>query len=202
MIFIFDIGNVLINFDLPKLLQNISDNSHTPVDKLLPIYSGPQLQKAESGQIEGTKYFEYLITMTGLKWSYNDWIDAWADVYEINEPGLSLLKELKAKKYPVCILSNLADYNVDAINKKMPQLLKETDRNFYSFELGHLKPTPQIYQKVSELLSVPPQNCLFLDDTQKNVEGAISAGMNSLLYSNNQIEEIKSKINKFLENTP
>ena len=59
---------------------------------------------------------------------------------------------------------NLAEYNRDAIEIKVPEILTETKYNFYSFELGHHKPDPRIYQEVCARLSMHPAKFVFIDD--------------------------------------
>ncbi len=51
------------------------------------------------------------------------------------------------------------------------------DRHFPSFQLGLAKPSTDIFERVVELLEVPPACVLFLDDNQLNVDGARAAGL-------------------------
>ena len=199
MVFIFDIGSVLINFDIRKLLQKFANNSGLSIDQILGLFDKPELLEVETGKISGKDYFEHLVKTTGIKWNYDDWIKAWADIYEINEIGFNLLKELKSKKYSIYILSNLAEYNRDAIEIKVPEILTETEYNFYSFELGYHKPDPRIYQEVCARLSMHPAKCVFIDDMQENIDGAISIGMEGIVYRNEMIEGIERKINTIIQ---
>ena len=199
MVFIFDIGNVLINFDIRKLLQNIAGDSGLSIDQIHDLFDKSKLLDVETGKMNGKDFFECLVNTTGIKWNYNDWIKAWADIYEINEIGFNLLKKLKLKKYSVYIFSNLAEYNRDAIEIKVQEILGETEYNFYSFELGYHKPDPKIYQAVCARLSMHPVNCVFIDDLQENVDGAISIGMEGIVYRNEMIEVIEGQINTIIQ---
>jgi FMN phosphatase YigB (HAD superfamily) len=201
MIFIFDIGNVLVNFDMQKILQNISVHSQVTVNELRTFYYSTELLKVETGKISGREYFTKLAEMTGLKWNYQDWIHAWVEIYETNETGLNLLKQVKAKNFPAYILSNLAEYHSDALKIKTPEVLNETQFNFFSFELGNHKPDPGIYQYVCARLAVDPEKCVFLDDMPENVAGAQSIGMHGIVYNNERIKEINTEINKIIEST-
>ena len=51
------------------------------------------------------------------------------------------------------------------------------EHRFLSFDLGAVKPDPEIYALVVERLPVPPGRVLFLDDNPLNVEGAHAAGL-------------------------
>jgi glucose-1-phosphatase len=50
------------------------------------------------------------------------------------------------------------------------------DHRFLSFELGALKPDKAAFAQVADLLEVPAERVLFLDDNAVNVAGAAAAG--------------------------
>ena len=52
-----------------------------------------------------------------------------------------------------------------------------------SGDLGIAKPAPEIYLQAAERLSVPPSACVFIDDAQRNIDGAVAAGMKGLLFT-------------------
>lgn len=47
---------------------------------------------------------------------------------------------------------------------------------------GVLKPNPAAYALVSEGLGVDPQQCVFVDDQRRNIDGAVSAGMQTVHF--------------------
>jgi putative hydrolase of the HAD superfamily len=56
------------------------------------------------------------------------------------------------------------------------------DRQFYSCELGLAKPDPAYFTTILEELDAKASTVLFIDDTEVNVEGARSAGLNAELF--------------------
>jgi len=50
------------------------------------------------------------------------------------------------------------------------------EHRFLSFELGLLKPDIAAFARVADLLGVPAERVLFLDDNAVNVAGAAAAG--------------------------
>jgi beta-phosphoglucomutase family hydrolase len=50
-------------------------------------------------------------------------------------------------------------------------------------EIKHSKPHPEIFLTTAERLSVPPEACLVFEDSRMGVEGALRAGMNSVLVT-------------------
>lgn len=56
----------------------------------------------------------------------------------------------------------------------------------YSHEEGMAKPDPRFYRVVCERLGVPPQEAVFLDDTQMCVQGARAVGMTAIRFAGNE----------------
>ncbi len=52
-----------------------------------------------------------------------------------------------------------------------------------SFEVGALKPEPEIYLDALRKLSLPPEACVFIDDIGKYAEGAAEVGIRGIRYT-------------------
>jgi len=48
-----------------------------------------------------------------------------------------------------------------------------------------MKPDARIYQYTAQRLGLQPEECIFFDDRQSNVDGALRAGMQSELFTSN-----------------
>jgi epoxide hydrolase-like predicted phosphatase len=59
------------------------------------------------------------------------------------------------------------------------------DEIVYSHECGMSKPAPGIYALTCERLQVEPAQTVFLDDSERCVEGARQAGIHAVLYQDN-----------------
>ena len=53
------------------------------------------------------------------------------------------------------------------------------DTHALSFELGLLKPSPEIYHAAEDLVDATGQSICYLDDLEENVEGALRCGWNA-----------------------
>jgi putative hydrolase of the HAD superfamily len=56
------------------------------------------------------------------------------------------------------------------------------DREFYSCEVGHPKPTREYFTAVLEAIVLPPSRVLFIDDHPANVAGARELGLQACLF--------------------
>ena len=196
--FIFDIGGVLLDYDLDLLAARVADGSSEIRAKVLGLRDDPSLRQVESGEISGRQYFERHIRPLAPRMTYRDLIQAWADVFTVNREGMALFAALRARRLPVYLLSNLADFNAVAIETKVPGFLAQSGHNFFSFELGCIKPEPEVYLKVCAHLGVQPDQCFFLDDTLACVAGARRVGMAAEYFTPSRVAAIRKRISALI----
>jgi glucose-1-phosphatase len=77
---------------------------------------------------------------------------------------------------PVAVLSNTNRVHWEAGAAQWP-LLQMFDRAFLSFEIGMVKPDPEIFEHVVAALEIDADRVLFLDDNQLNVDQARASGL-------------------------
>lgn len=68
-----------------------------------------------------------------------------------------------------------------------------------SSDVGFVKPDPKIYQIAAEQLGCLPVECIFVDDLEKNVKGAIDVGMNSFRYTS--FNSFQKEVKKILSSS-
>ena len=98
---------------------------------------------------------------------------------------VALVKELAAQ-YDIYLLSN---NNALSMSLHIPNfegaglpLDKSFKKMFLSHEMHLLKPDPEIFRRAIEESGHPADECLFIDDSQTNVDGGIAAGMHAILF--------------------
>ena len=118
----------------------------------------------------------------GLKLDYAAFVHAWNEPYSTPMPGMvDLIKELRGR-CKLLLLSNVDSDYWEAIRPRHPEL-NCFDALILSCEIGLAKPDPAIYAYASKMAGVAPPHCLFIDDTRRNVEGALMAGLQALQFS-------------------
>ena len=55
-------------------------------------------------------------------------------------------------------------------------------KSFLSYEMKALKPSEAFYKSVMEQIGLPSESMIFIDDSQKNVDGAVAAGLPAVYY--------------------
>lgn len=103
---------------------------------------------------------------------------------QIGNPNTELLDYIQAKiapSYTIGMLSNAPDNWLDKI--LTPEQIALFDDITLSYDVGFAKPKPEIYRLAATRLNVPPEECLFVDDQQKNCDGATQVGMHPILFT-------------------
>jgi putative hydrolase of the HAD superfamily len=98
---------------------------------------------------------------------------------------VELLKRMVGK-YDLCMLSNNNPICLPFSSKMFDDAgipLDEVFRKCYmSFQMKALKPSEAFYKAVLADIGRPSEEIIFIDDSQKNVDGAIAAGMPAVYY--------------------
>jgi len=73
-----------------------------------------------------------------------------------------------------------------------------TDEIVYSHEAGFSKPDPRIYRLACERLDVLPEEMIFLDDVEPNVEAARDLGIHGILFASTAqaIADIRASLSR------
>ena len=195
---LFDLGHVLIELrgmpDLRKLFPGLSDR-----DIHRKWLSSQALQDFETGRIEAEEFAAKAPQQLGLDFSAQDFLDLYEGwLIGAYSESVPLIKKLKYQ-YRVGCLSNTSRMHMDKL-RSTSELLDAFDNCFLSYEVGYMKPSPEIYQCVLDRLAISPDRILFFDDGIDNVEAAQQAGMRAEhVYG---IEQLTQRIDELEILTP
>ena len=111
--------------------------------------------------------------------------EMWRERQHLLSENVALIRALRPL-YRTAVLSN-ADISLRARIEQDLGLHDLFDAIICSAEVGMAKPEPGIYRLAADRVGLPPDACLFVDDYERNIEGAEAAGMRALLYRVDQI---------------
>ncbi len=92
-----------------------------------------------------------------------------------------MIEKLHEKGYQVYLLSNYP-YAMYEIHWPTFSFYKKVDGYIVSAKEQMKKPDKRIYQLLCERYQLNPEECLFVDDRQDNVDAAVSIGMEAVLF--------------------
>ena len=101
----------------------------------------------------------------------------------IDERVLGWARRLRAHGFRTAVLSNMPQPLLDLMRADQSfTWLGEFEARVFSCEERLVKPEPGIYRVLLGRLGEPAGSCLFLDDSERNVAGARSAGIQAFHF--------------------
>ncbi|WP_419801917.1 HAD family hydrolase [Mucilaginibacter sp.] len=181
---IFDLGNVLINWD-PKLLYNKIFDSEEKANYFLEnicTLNWNEEQDAGRSLEAGTKAL--IEEFPQHKKDIEAYYDRWEEM--LNGPiegTVEVFRQLKASgKYEIYALTNWSS-ELFPIALRQFEFLKWFDGIVVSGDEGIRKPEAAFFQILFDRYQVKPENAVFIDDNLRNVEAARKLGIESIRFT-------------------
>lgn len=197
---IFDLGGVLIDLDLERCRKAFAEDvGYRKIDELLDAWHQKGFYSdLEEGKLSADEFRRKIIegsvsaghsvpTTESVPAVSPDEVDhaMWALLTGIEPYKIDFLRELSGK-YDLYLLSN----NNGISMVRCRQIFKEAGlpmekvfrKQYLSYEMKMLKPSPQIYRAVIDDIGLSPDEMLFIDDSVSNVAAAASLGIHAVQY--------------------
>jgi FMN phosphatase YigB (HAD superfamily) len=142
-------------------------------------------------------YDEYIELVAELLHMDNAELRRLADQSHVRNEGLfEYIRSIDRTEYLTGLLSNIGDTTMD-------QLIPPSERQalfsqaLLSYEVGIIKPDPRVFTMMVERLGCLPEECVMIDDIERNCAGARSIGMQAIQHGDN--DETLRALAKLLE---
>ena len=185
---IFDMGGVLIDLDVPKCIQAFIDELDYPqIDQLIdPCHQKGIFGDMEEGKATADEFRAHVLA-GARKGATPEDVDRtlWNILVGIEPYKIPLLKRL-SENYDVYMLSNnnpICTPRAEVMFEEAGFSMKTDFKKCYiSYQLKALKPSAECFHAVMEDIGIPAEYMLFIDDSQRNVDGSIEAGLPAVYY--------------------
>ena len=181
---IFDLGNVIFKCTFDHAFRYWADSfniDYTTIKNKFKIDKAYEL--FEKNNITLNDYRNHVSNLLDLNFINNEFEIGWNSIYDNVIPGIpELLSKLKNNYKLVALTNTNAVHYPIWINKYINEL-KFFEKVFSSHLIKTRKPEKESYNFVINYLKYSPSEVVFLDDTNENVMGAISIGIDGILVS-------------------
>jgi putative hydrolase of the HAD superfamily len=191
---IFDLGNVLIDFDHRIAARRIAYFTNRSAEEIFGLFFDSQLTGLfEEGKISPQEFFSEIKEALNLKLTYDSFVPIWNEIFFLSEKNRAvyhLARELK-ERYKLVLLSNINILHFDYLKRKFP-VFDPFHKIVASYEVGFKKPHPLIYRKIIDILQVSPESIFYTDDRQELIEGANQLGIQGFVFKD--VEKLKKDL--------
>lgn len=173
---VFDVGNVLINPSFNDIFKVYPLDDETRRFLYSRMFSSPYWTMMDHGTLA---LDDAIVAMIGRYSSLRKHIDYlarhWME-YKTEKPeGVRAVQVCKQHDKRLIVFSNYPAYAFEALRKRF-LFFSLFDEHVISSQEGILKPAQAFFRLVQERYGITPQRTLFIDDSNLNVEAALSLG--------------------------
>lgn len=176
---IFDIGDVLINFNDKQYIDYITGKHHIKPNEfersLNPLITRMEYGTFTLQETESTLSKKFKISRRGLEWN-----ESYRKIARLNKPVFKLANHL-SKRYTIALLSNVGRARYIEGLRLLNGI--RADRIFASCYIKMRKPESRIYRYVLKKMGVKPSDAIFIDNLEGNVVGAREVGIRSIRFT-------------------
>ena len=181
---LFDMHDVLCRYDLQKRLAGLARLSgRTPREIHAAIWESGFESEADAGRLDAQAYLEGFGQRLGYPITLDEWLKNRKRAITPIPEVLGIMAALRGKP-EIAVLTN----NHTLVRTHLPFLFPELEvlcgEKFYvSAQFGAVKPDAQAYLRCVAAAGAAPDETLFIDDSRKNVEGALAAGLQGHVFT-------------------
>jgi epoxide hydrolase-like predicted phosphatase len=190
---IFDLAEVYLRgfYGVEDYLEELLNLKADEIKKKL---QGPEFRLLMEGKITEDKFWGKVAQRNNWNIAIRHFKKAIRNNFEEIEGTRQIIEKLKEKGFKLGLLSDHSREWINHCNNKFDyhKLFHSTQ---YSFEVECCKTDKKAFELMLKKLSENPENCLFVDDSEKNISTAKSIGLNTIQFKNP--EQLKKELVSF-----
>lgn len=191
---IFDLGNVLLDFDhlrAASRLSGVTDKSARQIYDL--FFDSPVTGLFEAGRISPQDFFSKIREILNFNIGYTQFLPIWNEIFFLSDKNKAVKKlALKLKKdYNITLLSNINVLHLEYIKDNFP-IFDAFHNILASCELGECKPSVEVYRKALDVSGSSPAEAFYTDDRPELIQCAKQMGIQSFVFTG--IEQLKADL--------
>ena len=180
---LFDMGNVLFHFSHDRMcaqMGSLCGWSGAEVRRLL--FDADMLCEFERGRLSEEAFHRKFETAVGRAVDFEGLRFAGSDIFQLNESIVPVIERLKRGGVRLVLLSNTSKPHFDFLNERY-DLLGEFDDFVVSYEVGAMKPEPEIFEAALSRIGCEPGECFYTDDIPAYVAQGRAFGLQAEVYT-------------------
>lgn len=186
---IFDLNGVFIKG--PKLNEVFRDKFGISAEQFLPVLTDVMAKIRLPNADDSFKYWQPHFQKWGLEIARQDFFNLWFFSEKEVPEMIALARELKEQGLKILIFSNNFVERSEYYGRQFPFLKEIFDKIYYSWQTGLVKPDPRAFENLLTKEGLRPEECLYFDDKQENIETAKNLRIQAFLFEGaNKTREI------------
>lgn len=184
----FDLGKVLIDFDLRILCRKIALLAGTTPQEIYGhFFENPLIQSFEEGQLSPQSFYLAVRRMIDLDIPFEQFTLIWNSIFFVTDENnaVSEIVTSLSSRYTLAMLSNTNELHYAYLKSHIP-VFDRFRHLFVSCEMGLAKPDPRIYRRALTVLGVEPAQVFYTDDRPDMVAAACALGIRGFVFTGSE----------------
>ena len=190
---IFDIGNVLADFSWKEHYESFGYDEEMLERLARATVKNPTWNEYDRGVMNTEEIIQAFVESDPeIEQDIRRVLKDLGAMVKRNDYAIPWIKELKSKGYRVLYLSNFSE-KAETDCASALNFIPYMDGGILSYREKVIKPMPEIYQLLIDRYHLIPEECVFLDDTERNLTAAAAFGIHTIHFESQKqaIEELK-----------
>lgn len=189
---VFDLGNVLVRFNLNDVLNSLTNESKIKEDLLQFYFESGLWHQYDQGLFTQSEMIQKGVKAYPQYESIIvDFLHHWSEFVLPVPSSMEILKKVSQTKN-CYILSNIPEDCYRFIKEETP-IFSYMQGGVFSYQEKRIKPDLELYKILLRKYDLQAEECLFIDDRIENVEASVSLGFQAIHLSD------VSKLNEEIE---
>jgi len=181
--FIFDVGNVLVDYEPLTYLRGLFSDEAVVEKMYATTFKSPEWLKMDEGLLTHDEAVElFCAREPEFKSEICQVMERVNEMFTPKLETIKLLPSIKELGHGIYYLSN--------IHKEIRDYLLENhdyfemfDGGVFSCDINSIKPSPKIYRHLLNTYQLDPADSIFFDDMEQNVAAAEKEGIKGVLFA-------------------
>ncbi len=191
---IFDLGGVLVCWNPKTIIASLFKDEPIIPWYLEEVAHSPEWLDIDRGTMTPNQALESVVkkfSYPNLRQHVTKFLAAVPSFLNPLPEGLEILRAVQAKGYNTYILSNMSENGYAHVSQH--DFLKTVQGGIYSYQVKTVKPDTAIYNILLKTYDLKPEECIFIDDMEINIEGAKVLGIDGIVCKDHTTvrEELK-----------
>ncbi len=178
---IFDLGGVYFSDGVKKLVDTLSQKYGLERIAIAKALEDPLASDYRMGKVSEDTFWDAMKKQWGISESSQSLALLWHTQYVPIDGMVHLVDKLKDAGFELLFLSDNIPQRVEYLEKKY-NFTRHFSDGVYSHHIGARKPDIKMYEEVLKKTKSRPEECVFIDDKQKNLIPAQKIGMKTIHF--------------------
>ncbi|MDD3251263.1 MAG: HAD family phosphatase [Lachnospiraceae bacterium] len=194
---VFDMGKVLVDYRADRVCRKVTNDEAEIKNIVSNVFESQEWTLLDIGLISEEEALQTMLKRTDsprerelTKFSFEHWHEY--NLMPVAAMG-DLIQKLKSLDYNIYLCSNASVRLLTCYQKAIPAIECFSGVLFSAGE-KLLKPQKEIYLRLFEKFHLNPAECFFIDDLQRNIDGARECGMDGYCFKDFDIEKLAERL--------